>query len=74
MFSLLILPGDGIGPEVMTEVKRIISWFQDKRNLKIDIEEGLQRMWDWAKHQPMRERFVWKDYELEKGIYSFWKN
>ena len=41
MFSLLILPGDGIGPEVMTEVKRVISWFQDKRNLKIDIEEGL---------------------------------
>jgi len=41
---------------------------------KIDIEEGLTKMWDWAKYQPMRERFVWKDYELEKGIYSFWKN
>ena len=41
MFSLLILPGDGIGPEVMTEVRRVISWFQDKRDLKIDIEEGL---------------------------------
>ena len=39
MFSLLILPGDGIGPEVMTEVKRVISWFQDKRSLKIDIEK-----------------------------------
>ena len=41
MFSLLILPGDGIGPEVMTEVKRVIAWFQDKRGLKINIEEGL---------------------------------
>ena len=40
MFSLLILPGDGIGPEVMTEVKRVISWFQDKRGLKINIEEN----------------------------------
>jgi len=39
MFSLLILPGDGIGPEVMTEVKRVITWFQDRRGLKIDIEE-----------------------------------
>ena len=38
MFSLLILPGDGIGPEVMTEVKRVISWFQDKRDLEIDLE------------------------------------
>ena len=30
-------------------------------------------MWKWAKQQPMRERFVWPSYELEKGIYSFWK-
>ena len=25
--SLLILPGDGIGPEVMTEVRKVIDWF-----------------------------------------------
>ena len=25
--SLLILPGDGIGPEVMAEVRKIISWY-----------------------------------------------
>ena len=24
--SLLLLPGDGIGPEVMAEVKRLIDW------------------------------------------------
>jgi len=24
--SLLILPGDGIGPEVMHEVRRVIDW------------------------------------------------
>ena len=23
--------------------------------------------------QPNRERFHWETYELEKGIYSFWK-
>jgi len=31
-------------------------------------------MWEWAKAQPMRDRFVWPKYELDKGIYSFWKN
>jgi len=41
---------------------------------KTDLEEGLTKMWEWAKQQPMRERFVWPEYELEKGIYSFWKN
>ena len=59
MFSLLILPGDGIGPEVMTEVKRVISWFQDKRNLKIDIEEGLVGGASYDKHGvPLTEEIL----------------
>ncbi|MEO9652163.1 MAG: 3-isopropylmalate dehydrogenase [Roseobacter sp.] len=39
--SLLILPGDGIGPEVMEEVKRVIAWFGDKRDLTFDVSEDL---------------------------------
>ena len=25
-YNLLLLPGDGIGPEVMAEVKKLIAW------------------------------------------------
>ena len=39
--SLLILPGDGIGPEVMAEVRKVISWFDTARGLKIDVSEDL---------------------------------
>jgi len=39
--SLLILAGDGIGPEVMAEVKKIIGWYGDKRALKFDVSEDL---------------------------------
>ena len=39
--SLLILPGDGIGPEVMAEVRKIIDWFGAKRDLKFDVSEDL---------------------------------
>jgi 3-isopropylmalate dehydrogenase len=39
--SLLILPGDGIGPEVMAEVRRVIAWFGKRRALVFDIEEDL---------------------------------
>ncbi|WP_126978553.1 3-isopropylmalate dehydrogenase [Frigidibacter oleivorans] len=39
--SLLILAGDGIGPEVMTEVKKIIGWLGTKRGIAFDVEEGL---------------------------------
>jgi UDP-glucose 4-epimerase len=40
---------------------------------KTDLKEGLIKMWDWAQQQPKRDRFVWGEYEIEKGIYSFWK-
>jgi 3-isopropylmalate dehydrogenase len=39
--SLLILAGDGIGPEVMDEVKKIIAWMGDKRGVTFDVSEGL---------------------------------
>ncbi|UUV06088.1 MULTISPECIES: 3-isopropylmalate dehydrogenase [Ruegeria] len=39
--SLLILPGDGIGPEVMAEVRRIIDWFGANRGLQFDVSEDL---------------------------------
>jgi len=40
-FSLLILPGDGIGPEVMVEVRKIIDWFMSNRGLDFDVTEDL---------------------------------
>ena len=39
--SLLILPGDGIGPEVMAQVRRVIDWFGDKRDMTFDVSEDL---------------------------------
>ena len=41
---------------------------------KIDLEEGLTKMWEWSQTQPMRKRFFWDEYELDKGIYDFWKS
>ena len=39
--SILILPGDGIGPEVMAQVRRIIDWYGEKRGLSFDVSEDL---------------------------------
>jgi len=39
--SLLLLPGDGIGPEVMTEVRKVIGWFGENRDLSFDVSEDL---------------------------------
>lgn len=39
--KLLLLPGDGIGPEVMAEVKRLIAWMNDHKLGRFELEEGL---------------------------------
>ncbi|MEO1025802.1 MAG: 3-isopropylmalate dehydrogenase [Pseudomonadota bacterium] len=39
--SLLILPGDGIGAEVMVEVRKVIDWFGTNRDLQFDVSEDL---------------------------------
>lgn len=41
---------------------------------KIDLEEGLALMWHWAKKQPNRNRLTWPSYELNKGLYEYWKS
>ena len=61
------------------EVKHSVPTWQKSIDLldfehKTDLKEGLTKMWEWVKTQPIRERFVWPFYELDKGIYSFWKN
>ena len=32
--KILLLPGDGIGPEVVAEVKNIIKWFNKKKSIE----------------------------------------
>jgi 3-isopropylmalate dehydrogenase len=41
--SLLILAGDGIGPEVMAEVKKIIGWMGAKRGIRLRRQRGSGR-------------------------------
>src|SRR5579863_7443288 len=40
-FKLLLLPGDGIGPEVMAEVRKLLGFYTKKGIASFDIEEGL---------------------------------
>ena len=71
--------GDVTYKEARHEVKHSIPTYQKSIDIlgfehKTSLKAGLTEMWEWAQKQPMRERFVWSEYELEKGIYSFWKN
>ncbi|MGO8920318.1 MAG: 3-isopropylmalate dehydrogenase [Stellaceae bacterium] len=39
--KLLMLPGDGIGPEVMRQVYRVVDWFDRKRIASFELSEDL---------------------------------
>src|SRR5881227_4297446 len=39
--KLLLLPGDGIGPEVMAQVKRLIDWLNAQGIARFETEQGL---------------------------------
>jgi UDP-glucose 4-epimerase len=70
--------GDVVYKEGRHEVKHSIPTFQKSIDIlgfehKTTLKEGLTKMWDWAQEQPKRNRFVWENYELDNGIYSFWK-
>ena len=41
-------------------------------NAKTSLEDGLKKMWDWAKTQKQRPTKNMK-YEVKKGIYEYWK-
>jgi 3-isopropylmalate dehydrogenase len=47
---MLVLAGDGIGPEVMTQVRRVIDWFDRRRAVRFDVEEGLVGGASYDKH------------------------
>src|SRR5687768_16063585 len=49
--KLLLLAGDGIGPEVMAEVKRLIDLINNKGLAKFEIDEGLVGGSAYDKHQ-----------------------
>ena len=36
-YTLTILPGDGIGPEIMAEVQKVISWLENKAGLSFTL-------------------------------------
>src|SRR3979490_2705846 len=40
-YKLLLLAGDGIGPEVMAEVKKLIAWMNAQDMGRFETEEGL---------------------------------
>jgi len=67
--KILLLPGDGIGPEVVAEVKKIIEWFNKKKSLDFETEEGLIGGASYDKHKkPLTDEVFYKALESDAVI------
>ncbi len=62
--KILLLPGDGIGPEVMAEVEKIIKWFNSKKSLDFEIDKDLVGGAAYDKHGlPITDEAFYKAQE-----------
>ena len=67
--KFLLLPGDGIGPEVVAEVKKIINWFNTNKSLDFEIDEDLAGGASYDKHgTPITDEVFYKALECEAVI------
>ena len=67
--KFLLLPGDGIGPEVVGEVKKIILWFNKNKSLDFEIDEDLAGGVSYDKHgTPITDEVFYKALESEAVI------
>jgi len=67
--KFLLLPGDGIGPEVLGEVKKIIHWFNKNKSLDFEIDEDLAGGISYDKHgTPITDEVFYKALESEAVI------
>lgn len=40
----------------------------------ISLNDGISSMWEWVQTQPNRERQSWDKYEINNGMYDYWKS
>jgi len=67
--KILLLAGDGIGPEVVWEVEKIINWFNSKKSLDFEIDKDLVGGSAYDKHgSPITDEAFYKALECEAVI------
>ncbi len=69
--KILSLPGDGIGPEVMRQVDRVIEWFDKRRIASFDVSEDLVGGAAFDKYgTPLAEETMKKAMEVDAVLFG----
>ena len=58
--DVLVLPGDGVGPEVTAQAVRVLEWFADRRKLPITMTERGFGGGNWQRHGTLMPDETWE--------------
>jgi 3-isopropylmalate dehydrogenase len=58
--QLLLLAGDGIGPEVMAQTRRVVACFVQRRGLRAEVREELFGIAAWQRHGTLMRDETWR--------------
>jgi 3-isopropylmalate dehydrogenase len=65
---ILILPGDGIGPDILAQTRRVAEWFASSRGLPIDLREEHFGIPAWRAHGSFLPDRTWAEIEAADAI------
>jgi 3-isopropylmalate dehydrogenase len=60
MKKVLILPGDGIGQEIMPQTRRVVEWFAANRGLRVELQEELFGIPAWQAYKNLMRDETWQ--------------
>jgi 3-isopropylmalate dehydrogenase len=69
--KVLLLPGDGIGPEVMREVRRVMDWFARRLGFEFELDEGRVGGTSYDHHgTPLTDEVMAKALEADAVLFG----
>ena len=57
--KVLILAGDGIGPEILAQTHRVVEWFAEHRGIRMELQEELFGIAAWKHHGNLMREQTW---------------
>jgi len=65
---LLILAGDGVGSEILAEVRRVVEWFIATRHLAVELREEHFGISAWRAHGELMRKETWNEIVAADAI------
>ena len=66
--KVLILAGDGIGPEILAQTRRVVEWFASHRGVEMDLQEELFGISAWKTHGHLMRDATWQAVQDSDAI------